>query len=210
MLSSGQILRQYRIERFLDKGGMGEVYLAADTKLHRRVALKVLSGEEAIDERRKKRFVREGIAASRLTHPNISVVYDADETEEGIAFISMEYIEGETLATRLRRGPLPLDDVRSYALQIADALDEAHRHGVIHRDLKPGNVMIDHQGRVKILDFGLARIFDNDDPVASIDITASAATTIAGTPPYMSPEQVRDERVDHRSDIFSFGCCCTR
>ncbi|HEY8133041.1 MAG TPA: protein kinase, partial [Thermoanaerobaculia bacterium] len=205
MLGPGQILRQYRIERFLDKGGMGEVYLATDTKLHRRVALKLLSPDEPIDERRKKRFVREGIAASRLTHPNISVVYDADETEDGVAFISMEYIEGETLAARLRRGPLPLDDVRSYALQIADALDEAHRRGIIHRDIKPGNVMIDHHGRVKILDFGLARVFEEDQPVQSVDITASAASAVVGTPPYMSPEQVRGERIDHRSDIFSFG-----
>ena len=207
MLSAGQSLRHYRVERLLGSGGMGEVYLASDTKLQRKVALKVLSTEGPVDHKRKKRFVREAIAASRLNHPNISVVYDADETPEGIAFITMEYIEGETLASRLRQGPLPLKLVCSYGLQIADALDEAHRNTIIHRDLKPANVMIDRQGRVKILDFGLARFLDiESEPIHSAAVTLSREDgTIAGTPLYMSPEQVRGEQLDPRTDIFSFG-----
>ena len=207
MLETGQNLRQYRIERFLGRGGMGEVYLASDTKLHRKVALKILPSDTAMDHDRKKRFVREAVAASRLNHPNINVVYDADETEEGVAYISMEYIEGETLASRITRGSMPLDAVRSYGIQIADALDEAHRRGVIHRDLKPANVMVDRQGRVKILDFGLARLFETGSESLDSDaITLSGPSgSIAGTPTYMSPEQARGEQLDHRSDIFSFG-----
>ena len=207
MLATGQNLRQYRVERLLGQGGMGEVYLASDTKLHRKVALKVLPAALAIDARQKKRFVREAIAASRLNHPNVSVVYDADETEDGIAYISMEYIEGVTLASRIAEGPLPLDLVRTYVLQIADALEEAHQRGIIHRDLKPANVMIDRQGRVKILDFGLAQIFENEwTSLRSTEMTQSRQSgTVAGTLLYMSPEQARGEELDHRSDIFSFG-----
>jgi TolB-like protein len=206
VLSPGHVLRQYRIERTLGQGGMGEVYLATDTKLRRLVALKILPHHVA-DDVSAKRFIREAIAASHLNHPNISVVHDADQTEDGLAFIVMEYIEGETLAERLRRGPLGIEEIEGYALQIADALDEAHRHGILHRDIKPANVMIGPNGRVKVLDFGLARVFDDERArLGGGAITQTIESgNIAGTPPYMSPEQACGEPLDQRSDIFSFG-----
>ena len=186
---------------------MGEVFLAEDPTLRRRVAVKVLAPFMSADAHMVRRFVDEGVAASALTHPNVAVVYEAGQTDDGRAYIAMEYLEGETLAERLARGPLPIADCISIARQVADALDEAHRHGIVHRDIKPGNVMIDERGRVKVLDFGIAKVVESSAAGAD-DVTAAVRTAqgvILGTAQYMSPEQASGQRVDTRSDLFSLG-----
>ena len=210
-LESGSRLGPYEIEAPIGKGGMGEVYRAKDTRLDRTVAIKVIANEVAGDAGFKERFEREARAVSSLNHPHICTLYEFD-SEDGVDFLVMEYLEGETLAKRLERGPLTQDQALRYGVQIADALDKAHRQGVIHRDLKPGNIMLTPPG-AKLLDFGLAKI----DPVKSnVDIsdlsglatrgkTLTQEGAILGTFQYMPPEQLEGKDAGARTDIFAFG-----
>ena len=186
MLTSGVSLGPYRIESKLGEGGMGEVFRAVDTRLGRTVAIKI------IHEQFNARFEREARAVSALNHPHICTLYDI-----GPHYLVMELIEGETLAARLKNGPLPADDVIRYASQIAAALAEAHGKGVVHRDLKPANIMIAKSG-VKVLDFGLAK--------SKQDETVTVSRMIMGTPGYMAPEQRDGKPADARTDIYAFGC----
>jgi TolB-like protein/pimeloyl-ACP methyl ester carboxylesterase/Flp pilus assembly protein TadD len=191
---------RYQVVRPLGSGGMGEVYLAEDPKLQRKVALKILS---KADEKSKRRFVREAITASQLSHPNAAVVYEAGESD-GIAFIAMQYVEGETLRDRLLRGPMPLDEIVRLTCEVADALDEAHRRGIVHRDIKPGNIMIDTRGHAKVLDFGIAKTANAVDTSELTDARTGSGMFV-GTLQYASPEQMSGGDVDHRSDIYSLG-----
>ena len=199
-----ETIGRYRVLRQLGAGGMGEVYLAEDPTLQRQIALKILSNADA---KGKRRFVREAVAASKLTHPNVAVVYEAGETDDGTAFIAMQYVEGETLRDRLQHGPMGVGEVVRIAGEVADALEDAHRHGIVHRDVKPGNIMIDERGHAKVLDFGIAKLVELD-ALATGELTAVAETTAGkflGTLQYVSPEQAGGTTVDHRSDIFSLG-----
>jgi serine/threonine protein kinase/tetratricopeptide (TPR) repeat protein len=203
----GRTLGHYHIVSPLGAGGMGEVYLAEDTRLDRKVAIKFLPAESTADEQAKKRLIREAQAAARLDHPNICSIHEVGE-EDGCSFIVMQYVEGETLAAELRRKAMELAEVVNIASQVGDALAEAHLRGIIHRDIKPGNIMITARRQAKLMDFGLARTVAQRSPTESEAETASLLTepgTIIGTMPYMSPEQVRGGSLDARSDIFSFG-----
>src|SRR5256885_304683 len=201
----GQTLSHYRIIAKLGAGGMGEVYSAHDERLEREVALKIIRSGALADEAARKRFRKEALALSKLNHPNIATIYDFDfDSESGVELIAMEYVPGETLAERARGGPMAEKEAIALALQIADALEEAHERGIIHRDLKPGNVMVTPKGRVKVLDFGLAKLLRPAMGDAAA-LTWSETQGVSGTLPYMSPEQLRDEAVDARSDIFSLG-----
>jgi serine/threonine protein kinase/pimeloyl-ACP methyl ester carboxylesterase/tetratricopeptide (TPR) repeat protein len=206
-LSGRSLPDRYRIVSSLGAGGMGEVYLAQDARLDRKVAIKVLPPELTADERARKRLIREAQAAAKLDHPNICSIYEVgDELDAG--FIVMQYVEGETLGKLIQRQPLDLRESLDIAVQIAGALAEAHSRGIVHRDIKPQNVMITARGQVKVLDFGLAKIVQQKDLADSAAETESLLTEpgmIIGTVPYMSPEQVRGETLDARSDIFSFG-----
>jgi len=200
-------IAHYRIIKKLGAGGMGEVYLALDTKLDRKVAIKVLQPDSLADENLKRRLVREAQAAAKLDHPNICAVYDVNEAGS-LTFIVMQYVDGETLAEQMERQPLELSTALAIAEQAAEALAQAHTHGVVHRDLKPQNMMITLRGQLKILDFGLAKQMRSSD---SVDFEAPTATILStpghvvGTMPYMSPEQLRGEPLDASSDIFSLG-----
>ena len=203
----GQTFSHYRVIEPIGKGGMGEVFLAEDSELERKVALKFLPEALQSDASALARLRREAKSAASLDHPYICKVYEVGETDDGRAFIAMEYVDGETLADRLEREPVsPKDGVR-IALEIAEGLSKAHEHRIVHRDLKPGNVMLGRDGHVKIMDFGLAK------QVAAASADSEAETiegmsrrgSIAGTPSYMSPEQLRGEDVDARSDLFAFG-----
>jgi TolB-like protein/tRNA A-37 threonylcarbamoyl transferase component Bud32 len=200
-----QTISHYKIISRLGAGGMGEVYLAQDTQLGRRVAIKVLSPELVADELSNKRLVKEARAAATLDHSNICSIYEIGEAD-GRSFIAMQYLEGETLDARINREPLEVKESLAIATQVADALAEAHAHGIIHRDIKPGNIIITSRGEAKVMDFGLARVIagavENEAETQSLLTTPG---TIMGTIPYMSPEQVRGEVLDGRSDIFSFG-----
>src|SRR5215468_281750 len=206
-LSSGMKLGPYEILSSLGTGGMGEVYRARDARLERDVAIKVLPAHLSSDPVRKQRFEREAKTISSLNHPHICVLHDIGH-QDGMDYLVMECVEGETLEKRLEKGPLPLEQVVKIGAEVADALDKAHRSGVVHRDLKPGNIMLTSTG-AKLLDFGLAK------PVTlavAATVTASAKDspvteegTIVGTFQYMSPEQVGGREVDGRSDIFSLG-----
>jgi len=208
-LTSGTRLGPYEILAPLGAGGMGEVYRARDTRLNRTVAIKILPSHLSENPILRQRFEREAKAISSLNHPHICVLHDIGN-QDGIQFLVMECVEGETLAKRLEKGPLPLEQMLKYGTQIADALDKAHRTGVVHRDLKPGNIILTESG-AKLLDFGLAKAAP---PLAVGETLTAAATrttpvtqqgTIVGTFQYMSPEQVEGKEVDARSDIFSFG-----
>lgn len=211
MLTPGQHLNHYEILGHLDKGGMGEVYRARDTKLGREVAVKVLKDERADDQGWLDRFEREARLLASFIHPHIATLHGLDEAG-GVRFLVMELVTGQTLARRLEGGLLPLDKALLVCRQIAEAIEAAHEKGIIHRDLKPGNVMITEQGQVKVLDFGLAT---NVEP-APAQVPVSAATgpytprtalgTVLGTAPYMSPEQARGEPVGKRCDVWAFGC----
>jgi serine/threonine protein kinase len=206
-LSPGDRLGPYEILSPLGAGGMGEVYKARDTRLDRTVAVKVLPKYIADREDLRARFEREARAVASLKHPHICVLYDIGK-QDGIDFMVLEHLEGETLAARVSKGPLPLDQVLKYATQIADALDRAHRSNVNHRDVKPANIMITRDG-VKVLDFGLAktapRVAGSDD-VTRMPDALTGEGTILGTPQYMAPEQYEGIEADSRSDIFAFGC----
>ena len=207
-LDPGTRLGPYEIVAAIGAGGMGEVYKVHDTRLERVVAIKVLPEHLAVSSERRERFEREAKAISQLNHPNICTLYDVGH-QDGVDFLVMEYIDGETLADRLTKGPLPLDQALAYGIQITDGLDKAHRAGIVHRDLKPGNMMLTKLG-VKLLDFGLAKPIENDTAGDGSDApTRQKALTqdraIVGTPQYMAPEQVEGKSVDARTDIFAFG-----
>jgi serine/threonine protein kinase len=194
----------YQIEAQLGAGGMGEVYLAEDTKLDRKVAIKFLPSYLEADELAKRRLVKEAKAVARLDHPNICTIYEVLE-EARHSFIVMQYVQGETLACRIRRAPLAMRESLEVAVQVADALAEAHAHGIIHRDIKPQNIMITSRAQVKVLDFGLAKVIQSAGMQAQTQSQFSAPGIVVGTPTYMSPEQARGDSVDARSDLFSLG-----
>ena len=200
-------ISHYVILNQLGVGGMGEVYLAEDTKLNRKVALKVIKGASEADELAKKRLIREAHAAARLDHPNICAIHEVGEWN-GESFIVMQYVEGETLADRIVRKPFDLAESIEVAVQVADALSEAHSQGIVHRDIKPQNIMLTLRGQAKVMDFGLARLTPQESGIDSGVDTRSTLTepgVLVGTVPYLSPEQVRGETADGRSDIFSLG-----
>jgi len=199
----GQTLGHYRIEEKIGAGGMGEVYRAHDEHLDRDVALKVLPADALTDNAARKRFHKEAQALSKLSHPNIATIFDFD-TQQGVDFLAMEMIPGATLSSTLAAGPFDEGEVLKLGMQLADALAAAHARGVVHRDLKPGNLIVSPEGRLKILDFGLATLFK---PTGEANVTRSITETqgVSGTLPYMSPEQLRGEPADARSDIYSAG-----
>jgi serine/threonine-protein kinase len=226
-LDPGVSLGPYRIEHLLGAGGMGRVFRASDTRLGRLVAIKVLASGVAFDQQMRARFGREARAVAALAHPHICTLYDVG-SHDHFDYLVMEYLEGETLASRLKKGPLPLDMALTHAIEIASALDQAHRHGVIHRDLKPGNIMLT-SGGAKLLDFGLAklrlpagadateldathadtiartsgqRVFENTE---ADEAPVTKAGAVLGTVRYMAPEQIKGDEVDARTDLFAFG-----
>jgi serine/threonine protein kinase/Flp pilus assembly protein TadD len=193
--------------RKLGAGGMGEVYLACDPRLDRTVAIKVLPDDLARDQERLRRFLQEAKAASALNHPNVCIIYEVDRAENGQPFIAMEYIEGQSLDERINGEPLAQSEIIDIAIQVADALDEAHARGIVHRDIKPANLMITPRGQVKVLDFGLAKI-NAPTQMSASDIATMKQTSpgmVMGTVQYMSPEQAIGKPTDHRTDIFSLG-----
>ncbi len=191
------IANKYMIIGEIGRGGMGVVYKAKDTRLDRTVALKFLPPELTQDYKAKQRFIQEAQAAAALNHPNICIIHEIDEAEDQ-TFIAMEYIPGQSLKQRLEEGPLAIDEAKDVALQVAEGLKEAHDKGIVHRDIKPANIMLTGKGQSKITDFGLAKL--------SWGVDLTKTSTFMGTVAYMSPEQARGEKVDHRSDIWSFGC----
>lgn len=207
-LSSGQNIGAYEVLAFISRGGMGEVYLAEDKRLGRKVALKLLPRSYTADVDRLRRFEQEARAASALNHPNIITIYEISQTS-GTQMIAAEYVEGETLRHRLSRSGLTLSEALNVAIQIADALSAAHKAGIIHRDIKPENIMLRPDGYVKVLDFGLAKLSEQSLPEVAAEAPTIQVHTgsgiVMGTVGYMSPEQSRGLGVDNRSDIFSFG-----
>jgi serine/threonine protein kinase len=206
----GKTLAHYEIHSQLGKGGMGEVYQAKDQKLGRDVAIKFLPEEFAQDADRIARFQREAKLLASLNHPNIAAIYGLEESN-GTNFLVMELVEGNTLDDRIKTGPIPVEEALNLALQMAEALEAAHEKGVIHRDLKPANIKVTPDGKVKVLDFGLAKAFAGEqaDLNLSNSPTLSVAATqqgvILGTAAYMSPEQARAKTVDKRADVWAFG-----
>ena len=201
----GKTFSQYRIEASLGKGGIGEVYLAQDTTLDRKVALKFLAEEMQQDSNARLRFLREAKSAASLDHPYICKIYAVGE-DQGKSFIAMEYVQGATLKDRLAKGPLKLKEALVTAVEMAEDLEEAHNKKIVHRDIKPSNIMLAQTGHVKIMDFGLAKYLaasGDEEQVNTTDLTEEGSAL--GTVPYMSPEQIRGQPVDTRSDIFSFG-----
>src|ERR1035438_5965339 len=209
-LTQGKTLGPYEVQSLLGAGGMGEVYLARDTRLQRTVAIKILPAHLSSSPDLHARFVQEAKSISSLQHPNICVVHDIG-SQDGMDFMVMEYVSGQTLDKVIPLGGLPANVATRYAVQIADALARAHAAGIVHRDLKPANIMVDDTGLVKVLDFGLAKLAvaesANNDAGATLTGAGTATTPgmIVGTLAYMSPEQAEGKPVDARSDIFSFG-----
>jgi serine/threonine protein kinase/Tol biopolymer transport system component len=199
----GRTIDQYQVLDLIGAGGMGLVYRARDTKLGRDVALKILPAEFSQDKERLIRSEREARLLASLNHPNIAAIYDLKESD-GIRCLVLEYIEGETLAARLKRGPLPINEALNIGRHVAGALEAAHEQGIVHRDVKSGNVMITTKGGVKVLDFGIAKILEASSGAETRDTLT--AGVLLGTPAYMSPEQVRGGTVDKRTDIWAFGC----
>ncbi|MHC4190006.1 MAG: protein kinase domain-containing protein [Planctomycetota bacterium] len=194
----------FRIERELGRGAMGVVYLGHDTKLDRPVAIKSLPAEVMENPKARSRFSREARVLASLNHPNIATIYDEFQEAEDVAYLVLEYVPGQTLAERIAKSGLKLEDSLSIALQIAEAMAAAHEHDVIHRDLKPGNIKITPEGKVKVLDFGLAKAVGSE--AVDQQSTVTEPGRVIGTPAYMSPEQARGKLADKRSDIWSFGC----
>ena len=207
----GTSLSHYRITEKLGQGGMGEVYRAEDTNLSRQVAIKVLPDEFAHDAERLARFEREAKLLASLNHPNIASIYGLEQAD-GKPFLVLELVEGKTLAERLKKGRIPLDETLDICRQIAEGLEAAHEKGIIHRDLKPSNIKITPEGKVKVLDFGLAKAF-HDEPSSpdlshfpTLDEQTTQPGVILGTAAFMSPEQAKGKPVDKRADIWAFGC----
>ena len=207
-LLSGQSILHYNIHERLGSGGSGEVYVADDTRLGRRVALKFLHADRQRDADSRARLLREARAASMLQSPNIAVTYEFGEYE-GLLFIAMEYVEGEVLSERIARGPVPLAEAVDIAAQVADALDEAHGRSIVHRDIKSGNLIQTRRGLVKVLDFGLAKmeIPQSTETVlrSTPELLVTSPGMVLGTIAYMAPEQLRADAVDHRVDLFALG-----
>jgi len=214
-LESGVSLLNFRLAEKIGEGGMGEVWKATDTTLGREVALKFLPASLSSDPERLLRFEREAKVLASLNHPGIAAIYGLHE-HQGVRFLAMELVPGEDLAQRLEKGSVPFSEATDVARQIAEALEAAHDQGIVHRDLKPANVKITPDGKVKVLDFGLAKALD---PVASggrsgidsrmsptITSLGTVAGVILGTASYMSPEQAKGRPVDRRTDIWAFGC----
>ncbi|HEY8850393.1 MAG TPA: serine/threonine-protein kinase, partial [Thermoanaerobaculia bacterium] len=197
-------LGPYRIMNKLGEGGMGAVYRARDTRLGRDVAIKILTAVTLSDREKLQRFEQEARATGMLNHPNLLTIYDVGNSE-GTPFLVSELLEGETLRTRIDRGPIPPRKAVDIALQLAHGLAAAHEKGIVHRDLKPENVFITKEGRVKILDFGIAKLSATGSEGPSFQMAATEPGMVLGTVGYMSPEQIRGELVDRRSDIFAFG-----
>src|SRR5882672_6114736 len=210
-LAAGTRLGSYEVVAQIGAGGMGEVYQAHDSKLGRDVAIKVLPEAFAHDPERLSRFQREAKMLAALNHPNIATIHGLEQSG-GTSYLVMELVSGETLAERVKAGPLGVEEALKVAVQIAEALEAAHEKNIIHRDLKPANVKVTPEGKVKVLDFGLAKAFEGDIPTADMSNspTLSRAATmqgvILGTAAYMSPEQAKGKAVDKRTDIWAFGC----
>src|SRR5436853_3427847 len=211
-LRVGTQLGSLEITGLLGRGGMGEVYRARDLKLKREVAIKILPEEFSRDPDRVARFQREAEVLAALNHPNIAVIYDLEEVE-GSRFLVLEFVEGETLAERIGRGPIPVEEALNIARNICEGLEVAHEKGITHRDLKPANIKITPDGKVKVLDFGLAKAIENA-PIGTalsnsptlLSVAATNAGVILGTAAYMAPEQAKGKAVDKRADIWAFGC----
>jgi eukaryotic-like serine/threonine-protein kinase len=206
----GELVSHYKILSFLGRGGMGEVYLAQDSRLSRKVALKLLPKALSNDEERLRRFEREARSASALSHPNVCVIHEIGETAEGRPYISMEYIDGETLRRRFGHGPLKLREAIDIGQQTASALAAAHEAGVVHRDIKPENIMLRRDGYVKVLDFGLAKLTEryeagSDSEAPTFHVFSTHSGMLLGTTNYLSPEQARRLDVDERADIWALG-----
>jgi serine/threonine protein kinase len=203
----GKTVGQYRITAKLGAGGMGEVFLAQDTRLERKAAIKFLPVEVAADPERRRRFLNEARSASALNHPHVCIVYDVSETEDGLLFIAMEFVEGQPLDALLTRGPLAIARVVEIGVQVADALDAAHASRIVHRDIKPGNISLNDRGQVKVLDFGLAKRIPHGADLGGVtqDLQQTQQGHVVGTPCYMSPEQGLGKDLDHRTDLFSMG-----
>src|SRR2546427_7598035 len=207
-----QTLGSFEVLSIVGRGGMGEVYRARDTKLKREVAIKLLPEEFSQDPERVARFQREAEVLASLNHPNIAGIHSLEEAE-GSRFLVMEFVEGETLSERIRRGPIPIEDALDIATGICEALEAAHEKGITHRDLKPANIKLTPDGKVKVLDFGLAKAIENAPTSATLSnsptllsVAATNAGVILGTAAYMAPEQAKGKTVDRRTDIFAFGC----
>lgn len=207
-LSAGRRLGPYEILAPLGAGGMGQVYSAADTRLHRTVAIKVLPHEKVADAERKRRFLQEARAASALNHPNIITLHDM-ANDGDIDYMVMEYVPGQSLDKLIAGKRLPLIDVIGYTTEIAGALAAAHAAGIVHRDIKPANVMVTAESHVKVLDFGLAKLVERapgiEDQTLTLEAQFTESGTVLGTVAYMSPEQASAKTLDHRTDIFSLG-----
>jgi len=209
-LAPGTRLAHYEILEAIGKGGMGEVYRARDGKLGRDVAIKVLPEEFAENEERLARFKREAKVLASLNHPNIASIYGLEQSDN-IHYLVLELVPGETLAERISRGPIPLEEALDIATQMAEALEEAHEQRIVHRDLKPANVKQTEDGKIKVLDYGLAKVFQEEAPEADSSMSptltrdATRVGVILGTAAYMSPEQAEGKKVDKRTDIWSFG-----
>jgi len=215
---AGQTIAHYQVLSLLGSGGMGDVYLALDTKLGRKIALKLLPDYLSRNAQRARLFTKEARAASALNHPNIITVYEIGQLENHY-YIAMEYVDGETLREKIHREKAPLQKLLKYMQQVAEGLTKAHAAGIIHRDLKPDNIMITRDGYAKVLDFGLAKLVEQPKRPGAGDADSSQVATallpqhslpgmVMGTVGYMSPEQAQGlvKEIDHRSDIFSFGC----
>ena len=213
-LPAGTRLGAYEVTGPLGAGGMGEVYRARDARLDRTVAIKVLPADLASDPSARARFEREARAVAALDHPHICGIFDFGDANETL-FLVMPLLDGQTLAARLEKGPLPVEQALTFATQIADALDKAHRHGIVHRDLKPANIMLTKAG-AKLLDFGLAKLKAPATPISLSGMTERATSpgtaqgTILGTIQYMAPEQVEGKEADARSDIWRWAPSSTR
>lgn len=202
-VAPGTMIAHYRVVSRLGQGGMGAVYLADDTRLGRRVALKVLTPEVAADPDRMQRFVQEAKLASALTHPNVAYIHEIGQDGE-LWFLAMEYVDGSPLSARIQEGALKVSEILQIGIQVADALDDAHSKGIVHRDIKPANLMLTPRGHVKVLDFGLAKLEKALKNTQDTQLLTSAGLVL-GTVEYMSPEQALGREVDHRTDIFSLG-----
>ncbi|MGH9602268.1 MAG: protein kinase domain-containing protein [Terriglobales bacterium] len=208
---TGRVISHFTVSEKLGAGGMGEVYRASDSRLGREVALKVLPEAFAYDAERMARFEREAHLLASLNHPHIAAIYGLEDAD-GVRCLVLELVEGETLVERIQRGPLPVEEVLDIARQVAEALESAHERGIVHRDLKPGNIKVTPSGTVKVLDFGLAKMFESEATITDLSRSPTLTTpatrlgVVMGTAAYMSPEQARGREVDKRTDIFAYGC----